>query len=226
MEIPPKNLEQSIILHIFAPKKDLLTMYLRARILTSMIVLASVVCNAQTADSTRYESSAIGFALRTNMLYDVALIPNVGAELYLGRQWTVGVDWFYTRLSSESNNRCWQGYGGYLTLRRYFGQPFTGHHVGAYALGLTYDVEFGGKGYQADHFGFGAGVEYGYSLPVSRSFILDFTLGLGFQDGEYKTYEPMDGHYVWQSTNKRHWLGPTKAEVSLKWMLGKKGGRR
>lgn len=171
-------------------------------------------------------------ALKTNLLYDAVLIPNAGVEVNLGRQWTVGLDGFYTWFSSDSRHRYWQGYGGYLTLRRYFGsraadQPFMfeGHHLGAYILGLTYDVEWGGRGYQADRFGFGGGVEYGYSLPIGRRLCLDFSLGIGFQDGEYKTYDPVDDHYVWQSTNKRHWFGPTKAEVSLKWILGK-GGRR
>ena len=118
-------------------------------------------------------------------------------------------------------------------LRRIFHRPpllreklFIGHHLGIYALGLTYDVEWGGRGYQAARFGFGGGVEYGYSAPIGRRLLLDFSLGVGFQDGEYKTYDPMDGHYVWQSTHKRHWFGPTKAEVSLKWLLGKKGGVR
>lgn len=41
---------------------------------------------------------------------------------------------------------------------------------------------------------------------------------------------PLDGHYVWQATKNRHWFGPTKAEISLVWLLGrgnsnnKKGG--
>ncbi len=91
-------------------------------------------------------------------------------------------------------------------------------------LGLTYDVEWGGRGYQADHFGFGAGLEYGYALPISNSLLLDFSLGIGFQDGEYKEYEPQGNRYVWQATRQRHWFGPTKAEVTLKWLLGKKGG--
>ena len=170
-------------------------------------------------------------ALKTNLLYDAVLIPNAGVEVSLGRQWTVGVDGFFTWFSSDSRHRYWQGYGGYLTLRRYLGTPvegqsflFKGHHIGAYALGLTYDVEWGGRGYQADRFGFGGGVEYGYALPIGRNLLLDFSLGIGFQDGEYKEYDPQDNHYVWQTTSKRHWFGPTKAEVSLKWVLGKKGG--
>ena len=168
-------------------------------------------------------------ALKTNLLYDAALVPNVGMEIALGKQWTFAADWFYTWFSSNRRHRYWQAYGGYLGVRRYFTPPnsssaergFTGHHVGLYALGMTYDVEWGGRGYQAARFGFGAGVEYGYSLPISHRLNLDFSLGLGFQDGEYKEYDPEDGHYVWQSTRQRHWWGPTKAEVSLVWVLDK-----
>ena len=173
------------------------------------------------------------------MLYDVVLIPNIGIEVCIGKRWTVGLDWFYTWFSSDNRHRYWQAYGGYLTVRRYFGQTsdlrpqtsaFTGHHLGAYVLGLTYDVEWGGKGYQAAKFGFGGGLEYGYSKKIGRKWCLDFSLGVGFQDGEYKEYEPANdgtGHYIWLSTHKRHWWGPTKAEISLKWHLGvKKGGKR
>ena len=176
-------------------------------------------------------------AFRTNMLYDAALIPNVGVEVSFANSWTANADWFYTWFSSDSRHRYWQGYGGYVTVRRYLTrqdadvQPYAlpkGHHVGAYALGLTYDVEWGGRGYQADHFGFGGGVEYGYSMAIGRRLDLDFSIGIGFQDGEYKDYDPEDDHYVWQATRKRHWFGPTKAEVSLRWNIGKskKGGER
>ena len=181
-------------------------------------------------------------SISTNLLYDAALIPNIGLEVSLGKKWTVGADWFYTWFSSDSRHRYWQGYGGYLTVRRYFGngpQPsnpdyarLTGHHLGVYALGLTYDVEWGGKGYQADKFGFGGGVEYGYALPIGRRLDLDFSIGIGFQGGEYKEYDPADdetGHYVWEATKKRNWWGPTKAAITLRWDIGKhskKGGRR
>ena len=184
-------------------------------------------------------------SISTNLLYDAALIPNIGLEVSLGKQWTIGADWFYTRISSNSRHRYWQGYGGYLTVRRYFGNNpltlssksqdcprLTGHHLGVYALGLTYDVEWGGKGYQADKFGFGGGLEYGYALPIGRRLDLDFTIGIGFQGGEYKEYEPADddtGHYVWEATKKRSWWGPTKAAITLRWDIGKhskKGDRR
>lgn len=197
------------------------TVKLHRAVCALLLLLASATGKAQS------------LALKTNMLYDAVLVPNVGVEVSLGKQWTASADWFYTWFSSDSRHRYWQGYGGYLTVRRYFAQTsnlkpqtsnLSGHHLGAYVLGLTYDVEWGGRGYQADHFGFGAGLEYGYALPISNSLLLDFSLGIGFQDGEYKEYDPIDDHYVWQSTHKRHWFGPTKAEVTLKWVLGKKGG--
>ena len=187
-------------------------------------------------------------ALKTNLLYDAVLVPNIGIEISLGKRWTVAADWFYTWFKSDKRHRYWQGYGGYLTVRKYFGGnkhqtsdirhqtslPFTGHHIGVYGSMLTYDVEWGGRGYQATKFGFGGGVEYGYSKRIGRRLCLDFTLGVGFQDGEYKEYLPTDdgtNHYVWQSTHKRHWWGPTKAEITLKWLIGrmpkvKKGGER
>ena len=198
------------------------TIKLHRAVCALLLLLASATGKAQN------------LALKTNLLYDAVLIPNIGVEVSLGKQWTASADWFYTWFSSDNRHRYWQGYGGYLTARYYlpnhstFHIPHstfpTGHHLGAYVLGLTYDVEWGGRGYQADHFGFGAGVEYGYALPISNRLLLDFSIGIGFQDGEYKEYEPVDDHYVWQSTHKRHWLGPTKAEVTLKWLLGKKGG--
>ena len=198
------------------------TIRLHRAVCALLLLLASTTGKAQN------------LALKTNLLYDAVLIPNVGVEVSLGKQWTASADWFYTWFSSDSRHRYWQGYGGYLTVRRYFANHSTlntphstfptGHHLGAYVLGMTYDVEWGGRGYQADHFGFGAGVEYGYAMPIGSRLLLDFSIGIGFQDGEYKEYEPVGDRYVWQATRQRHWFGPTKAEVTLKWVLGKKGG--
>ena len=189
-------------------------------------------------DSTLAPVKVPVVALRTNLLYDAVLVPNIGIEVWLPMNFTIGADWFATWLSSDARHWYWQGYGGYLTLRYYFGKKaqekrFSGHHVGIYGSALTYDVEFGGKGYQAAKFGFGGGVEYGYSLQVHRCLTIDFNIGVGYQGGEYKVYRPTEdgtGHYEWLATYRRRWFGPTKAEISLKWLISapvkqkKKGG--
>ena len=95
-----------------------------------------------------------------------------------------------------------------------------------------YRRELGDRGYMADKWNYAFGVSYGYSLPIAKRLNLDFTLGIGYWGGRYKEYLPVEGHYVWQSTKQRHWWGPTKAEVTLVWLLGKsnfnqqKGGSR
>lgn len=164
-------------------------------------------------------------AVKTNLLYDAGLLPNVGVEVPLGRGWSVGAEWMYAWWGGRARHRYWRTYGGDLEVRRYFGRRaserlLSGHHLGLYGQMTTYDFRLRGKGYLNDRWSWGAGIEYGYSLPIGRRLNLDFGLGIGYLGGEYETYRPMDGHYVWQQTESLRWFGPTKAEVSLVWLIG------
>lgn len=195
----------------------------------------AVVEKANTTVTVSPETSKPFYmALKTNMLYDVLAVPNIGIEFYLGRNWTVSADWMYGWWSKNSRHRYWRIYGGDIAIRKWFGKeanekPLTGHHIGIYGQAFTYDFEWGGKGYMGgepggtlwDKTNYATGVEYGYSLPVANRLNIDFTLGVGYWGGKYYEYIPLDGHYVWQSTKNRHWFGPTKAEISLVWLLGK-----
>lgn len=166
-------------------------------------------------------------ALKSNLLYDIALVPNIGIEFYLGHGWSIGVSGMYAGWKNEERHHYWQICSGELDLRRYFGRraaksPLSGHHLGLYGQAVAYDFETGKTGYQSE-FSYGAGVEYGYSLPLGRCLNFDFGIGVGYLGGEYEKYEPVDGHYVWTETKQRHWFGPTKAEVSFVWIIG--GGK-
>lgn len=204
----------------------------------------AVVEKADTVVEVSPETSKPFYmALKTNMLYDVLAVPNIGVEFYLGKNWSISGNWMYGWWKKNSNHRYWRIYGGDLAVRYRLGKkanekPLTGHHIGIYGQAFTYDFEWGGKGYMGgepggtlwDKTNYAAGVEYGYSLPVANRLNIDFTLGVGYWGGKYYTYIPLDGHYVWQATKNRHWFGPTKAEISLVWLLGrgnsnnKKGG--
>ena len=138
--------------------------------------------------------------------------------------------------SKDAKHRYWRIYGGDLEIRKYFGtlsksKPLQGHHLGIYGDFLTYDFEFGAKGYQSKAT-YAAGIKYGYSHPIANRLSLDFALGIGYLHSNYKTYVPRDGCYVYQETKKQKWLGPTQAEISLVWLLGKgntnnkKGGKK
>ena len=183
-------------------------------------------------------------SVQTNALYLLGIIPNVGVEFYLGKNWSIDANWQYSWWKRDSKEWYWRTYGGDLAIRKWFGKkanekPLTGHHLGIYGQIITYDFEWGGRGYIGgrpgetlwDKLNSAVGLEYGYSLPIAKRMNLDFNLGVGYHWGEYSEYLPIDGHYVWQATKKRRYIGPTKAEISLVWLIGcsnvnaKKGGK-
>ena len=176
------------------------------------------------------------FALKSNLLYDALLVPNLSLEASIGSGWTLAAGGMLAWWSKDAKHRYWRIYGGGLEIRKYFGtlsksKPLQGHHLGIYGDFLTYDFEFGAKGYQSKAT-YAAGIKYGYSHPIAKRLNLDFALGIGYLHSNYKTYVPRDGCYVYQETKKRKWLGPTQAEISLVWLLGKgntnkkKGGKK
>lgn len=205
------------------------------------LLCSSVLSLPQTplTDNTGTSRRKFTMGLRTNMLYDLALTPNIGVEFYLGSNLSLSAIWSYSWWKSDASHFYWRNYGGDISLRYWLGldeKPLTGHHVGIYAQTSTFDFEMGGIGYLGgkpggtllDDFNWSAGLEYGYSLPLTDCLNLDFTIAAGYIDYTYHTYDPEDGCYVRLSTNRLRTIFPTKAEISLVWILGRrnKGGER
>lgn len=188
--------------------------------------------------------SPIVMALKSNLLYDALLVPNIGAEFYLGKDMSLSLNWQYAWWNTD--NWYWRIYGGEIAFRKWFGSksksaPLTGHHVGVFGQAMTYDfMAFGKKGYMSgdpgedlyDHADVAIGVEYGYSTPISKRLNLDFVVGFGYHGGSYNEYRLVDNCYEYMIRKKRQFIGPLKAEVTLSWMLNiprgnaKKGGTR
>lgn len=190
------------------------------------------------------ESRSFYMTIKTNLLEDVLITPNIGAEFHITNNWTLGANWTYAWWRRKTSHKYWRIYGGALYLKKYFGRlakekPLQGHHLGVYINGYTYDFMLDETGIMSGtptgshlhNFNYGGGIEYGYSLPVAKRLNLDFSIGFGYFGGKYRKYEHIDNCYVWQATNHRHWFGPTKAEISLEWLIGKgnynrrKGGK-
>ena len=172
-----------------------------------------------------------GWSVRTNGLYDALLIPNVGIGYSWNPQWSAHLHWMYGWWKNDNRHRYWRTYGGELELRYWLGrrsdaQAARGHHLGVYGQLLTYDVEWGGRGYLGDKWSYAGGFSYGYAWRLAARWRLDSSLGIGYLGGIYQEYLPKDTHYVWQSTKRRRWFGPTWAEVSFVYLLGRKGGKR
>ncbi len=163
--------------------------------------------------------------VRTNTLYDLALVPNFGVDVYLGGNFSVGANWQYAWWNINKIHWCWRTYGGDLNVRYWFGKaakekPLTGHHIGLYGQIITYDFALGKKGIQSNFWNYGGGVEYGHTWPLAYRLNLDVTMGVGYSTGQFYEYIPIDDCYVWQATKNRRYIGPTKLEVSLVWLFG------
>lgn len=168
------------------------------------------------------------YAVKTNLLADGILIPNLAFEYDLGNRWSIEVEghwaWWNTR---RTHKNCWRFQEVGVEMRKWLGNkertPLTGHYLGLYGAAGTYDVRFGGRTGNLSDMSYSFGISYGYSMPIVRSWNLEFGIGLGYMGGEYQRYEYNEEFncFPWLSDERRHYFGPTKAKVSLVWLIGK-----
>lgn len=169
-------------------------------------------------------------ALKNNLLYDLALAPNIEIEIPVGKRWSVNLEYKSPWWSNSSKEICYQLISGGIESRYWLGNRelhhrLNGHFFGLYAEGGIYDFQFKGDGYQGKYYG-AAGFTYGYSTSVSRHLALEFSLGIGYLTTEYQKYTPYEGSLVWMSSGNYTFIGPTKAKISLVWVITKKRGRK
>ena len=179
------------------------------------------------------ERVQVPLAVKTNLLYDLLLLPTVEVEYSFNERWSLNV---------EGSVAWWRIGGGvnkYYDLwivspeaRYWFStrDRWHGHHAGLFVGAGAYDLENGKQGYKGEYFM--TGLAYGFMFPVRgcRSLHLEANIGVGYMFTEYEEYLPVDGHYVYQETGRLNYVGPLKAKFSLVWVLdlwrNKKGGRR
>ncbi len=165
-------------------------------------------------------------ALKNNLLYDLALAPNIEIEIPIGRRWSVNAEYKCPWWCMSSKDICYQLLSGGIESRFWLGDRqvrtrLTGHFVGVYAEGGIYDFQFKGDGYQGKYYG-AAGLSYGYSTQVSRHLAFEFSLGIGYLTTEYQKYTPYEGSLIWMSSGKYNYIGPTKAKISVVWLITKR----
>ena len=177
-------------------------------------------------------------ALKTNLLFDAALMPNVEIEVPVGKRWSVNGEYAFPWWQFDRGKYCMQVLMGGLEGRYWLGsrksredrEVLTGHFLGLYAGGGKYDLQWGEKGYQGEFF-IAAGVSYGWATRIARHLHLEFNIGIGLLRTDYRHYHARDNYQtlLWQEHGKYTWFGPTKAKISLVWLLNrrvKKGGSR
>lgn len=112
---------------------------------------------------------------------DAALVPNVGAELLVGKRWSARGE--YMHAWCGGGNRVWRIYGGDAEVRYWFDNserhvPMEGNHLGVFANLFTYDF----KPYKNK-----AGIQspdYSYFGPTKLDVSLVWVIGCGLASGQ------------------------------------------
>ncbi|MEG3048300.1 MAG: DUF3575 domain-containing protein [Mucinivorans sp.] len=185
------------------------------------------------------------FALKTNMLYDLASALNLGLEIPIGSHWSIGAEVIFPWWKNNKANMTIQLLTGTVEGRYWFGNRagrdvLTGWNMGLYVGGGLFDFQlFDPHGIQGEFF-IAAGVSGGFAHSIGRRLRLEYSVAFGYVQTNYREYDMTRGtgfgdikvwRYPWQ-TNRNRWFGPTKLSVSLVWMLNyntnkvKRGGVR
>ena len=165
-------------------------------------------------------------ALKTNLLHDALLTPDIGIEVSLGQRWSASLEGVFAWWSHDASHRYWRIYGGWAEFRFWPGEKpveraLTGHHIGFYASMLTFDFEFGDKGWQSPDFTYGTGISYGYSWALNKRLNIDVSARVGYSTGKLIKYHPQCDTYVCIRHTTQRYLGLTGLEVTLVWFPGR-----
>ncbi len=177
-------------------------------------------------------------AIKSNLLYDAMSIINLEAEIPIYDRWSVLGEiifpwWTMNNREVDSRRNRFQLFNGTLEGRYWWGDReelplLTGWFTGLYVGGGLYDFEYRGKGYQGEFF-VAAGVSGGYSHLIGHSdrLRIEYSLGVGYLSSNYDYYEACfccsdSWHAVRERSGRYSWFGPTRAKVSLSWMINRR----
>lgn len=184
---------------------------LRTLLLLSCLLFVSALWAQEKKDTP--------FALTTNLLSWATLAPNLGAEIYIGNDWSVAADgsfgmWGYSH--GQTAAQTWSIGGEARYWLQAAGYGFRRTHIGISVRGGKFDSNFltddGRRGEALL-----AGATVGYRFILCGNWFVDAGLGLGYIHTRYDRYS-WNRHfdkYELQGERTRNLFGLTDLHVSL-----------
>ena len=173
-----------------------------------------VVVRKKKADAGTRNSTDRYIALKTNIAYDAIALPNLALEIacskhisvelpLIGSFWDVNQKHAVRTIAIQPEGRWWLKQAG------------AGHFFGVHANIGWFNVKWNDNRYQSDNRPLlGAGLSYGYLLPLSDHWGAEFTLGAGYAHMKYNTYYNIDNGAQISSDTRNYW-GITRVGLSL-----------
>lgn len=171
--------------------------------------------------STRWK-----IAIKNNLLFDAALIANLGVEISPWTHWSLDIPVWYSpyNISSTRNIRL---LAVQPEIRWWSKEAMNGHFVGLHTHVAGFNIALNDYARYQDpnHALWGLGVSYGYAMTLGKSahWGLEFTLGAGFAQYHYDAYRNASNGPKFRSGSDCYW-GITRAGVTLsyRWTLLRK----
>lgn len=175
------------------------------------------------------------FTVKTNLLIDAALTPNIAFDIPLAKHWSIAAEYYYGWWLKKDNSFCWQINSGGIELKYWFDRSSEKYNVmdkwyaGVfYNLGI-YDFQFNPSNGVQGNFNLFTGLSGGYVLSVGKHLSFTFSLSAGFLSTTYQNYYTLDNVIVKRGSAIRMNTIFPKAEVSLAYIVYqqvRKGGAR
>lgn len=230
------------------PERD--TVVIRETVTTrdTVVVIHENICVKDAAAPAVREPAdqSPAWALKTNLLLDAALAPNVEAEFPLGtkNRWSIEGEiifpwWTFARnayaeqvLNLGVELRYWLG-------KRLYHPVLDGWHIGLAAAAGYYDLEWKSEGYQGEYVNGYINIGYQHRFGRDLRWGVDAGLGLGALYTPHHRYylgstrfpethtETYDDHLMYRRKGDFLWPGAVHANVSLMYFFDfRSNGRR
>ena len=168
------------------------------------------------------------FALKTNLLYDAGTGLNYAIEVPVGRKFSIQAQQHTPWWVTKDNRHCLQFLSVGPEFRWWFkqthpnesikGNNLLGHYLGAHVWSGDGDIQWDRFGCYQFTF-WSAGLTYGFAIPVSKLFHMEFSISAGYASIPYQHYIPTEDWEILirdrNNAGTLHYWGPTKAEVSF-----------
>ncbi len=194
---------------------------MKFKFLTFLLFLCCGICGAKAQE----------VALKTNLLSDAFLNPNLAAEVALAPRWTIDVSGQFNTWN-HSHDRKWKHWVVQPEIRYWFCDRFAGHFVGAHLLGGQYnvggiDIPFSFLGtdfkklkdtrYQG-WFG-GLGVAYGYAWAIAEHWNIEGEIGIGWTYTRFDRFRCSGCGKKIEENKPHNYFGVTKAAINLVYLF-------
>lgn len=153
-------------------------------------------------------------AVNTNFVGWCGGIMNIGAEFQIADKVSFKIPVFYSPWFISDSHSI-RAIAFQPEARWWISKSGIGHFAGPHLSLGWYNLKFGNFRYQdRGRPAFGAGITYGYSLPLKRAFNLEFSVGVGWLSFRYDRFHNVpNGAFV--DLRQTSYFGIDHASVSL-----------